>query len=64
MSTPVEKERLNGEAARAADWKPYLAERQWATVREDYSETGDSWGLLPLLIRGRRRVRDPGYRRR
>jgi hypothetical protein len=36
MSTPVEKERLNAEAARAADWKrwgPYLSERQWATVR-------------------------------
>ena len=49
MSTPVEKERLNAEAARTADWKrwgPYLSERQWATVREDYSETGDSWGYF------------------
>ena len=67
MSTPVEKERLNGEAARAADWKrwgPYLSERQWATVREDYSEMGDSWGYFPPLTRGRGRVRDPGYRRR
>jgi hypothetical protein len=24
-------------------WGPYLSERQWGTVREDYSETGDAW---------------------
>ncbi|MGH2614832.1 MAG: MGH1-like glycoside hydrolase domain-containing protein [Thermomicrobiales bacterium] len=24
-------------------WGPYLAERQWGTVREDYSPTGDAW---------------------
>src|SRR5262249_21237397 len=24
-------------------WGPYLAERQWGTVREDYSENGDAW---------------------
>ena len=63
----VEKERINADAARTADWKrwgPYLSERQWATVREDYSETGDSWGYFPPLTRKRRRVRDPGYRRR
>ena len=50
MSTPVEKERLNAEAARAADWKrwgPYLSERQWATVREDYSPYGNSWDYFP-----------------
>src|SRR6266446_9103836 len=50
MSAPVEKERINAEVARTADWKrwgPYLSERQWATVREDYSETGDSWGYFP-----------------
>jgi len=23
-------------------WGPYLSERQWGTVREDYSETGDA----------------------
>jgi len=27
-------------------WGPYLSERQWATVREDYSENGDAWGYL------------------
>src|SRR5579872_224369 len=37
----VEKERLQNE-----DWKkwgPYLSERQWGTVREDYSAGGDAW---------------------
>ncbi|MDT8321364.1 MAG: hypothetical protein RQ826_12635, partial [Xanthomonadales bacterium] len=24
-------------------WGPYLAERQWGTVREDYSATGEAW---------------------
>jgi len=28
-------------------WGPYLSERQWGTVREDYSENGDAWGYLP-----------------
>jgi len=27
-------------------WGPYLSERQWATVREDYSNNGDAWGYL------------------
>lgn len=37
-----EKERLL-----TPDWKkwgPYLSERQWGTVREDYSPNGDAWG--------------------
>ncbi|KAK0528509.1 hypothetical protein OC835_004630 [Tilletia horrida] len=28
-------------------WGPYLAERQWATVREDYSGNGDAWSHFP-----------------
>jgi Mannosylglycerate hydrolase MGH1-like glycoside hydrolase domain len=28
-------------------WGPYLSERQWGTVREDYSDTGDAWSYLP-----------------
>ena len=41
-------EQLRLDAARAAEtlwqkWGPYLSERQWGTVREDYSETGDAW---------------------
>ena len=38
--------RLEKEERREANWKrwgPYLAERQWGTVREDYSANGDSW---------------------
>ncbi len=48
MSTP-EHARL---AATAAGdpwqrWGPYLSERAWGTVREDYSANGDAWGSLP-----------------
>src|SRR6516164_4418777 len=28
-------------------WGPYLSERQWGTVREDYSEGGTAWEYLP-----------------
>ncbi|HEY1268422.1 MAG TPA: glucosidase, partial [Candidatus Binatia bacterium] len=28
-------------------WGPYLSERQWGTVREDYSEAGDAWNYFP-----------------
>ncbi len=28
-------------------WGPYLSERQWGTVREDYSQNGDAWNYLP-----------------
>jgi len=34
--TPIEK------------WGPYLSERQWGTVREDYSEYGDAWNYFPF----------------
>src|SRR6266699_5981333 len=27
-------------------WGPYLSERQWGTVREDYSDNGDAWDYL------------------
>ena len=27
-------------------WGPYLSERQWGTVREDYSPNGDAWDYL------------------
>src|ERR1700689_4523478 len=29
-------------------WGPYLSERQWGTVREDYSPNGDAWGYFPF----------------
>ena len=28
-------------------WGPYVSERQWGTVREDYSANGDAWSYLP-----------------
>jgi len=46
----AESRRLAEAQARDANWKrwgPYLAERQWGTVREDYSDDGDCWGYLP-----------------
>jgi len=45
-----ESERLTHDATRAANWKrfgPYLAARQWGTVREDYSADGDCWRYFP-----------------
>lgn len=29
-------------------WGPYVSERQWGTVREDYSEHGDTWNYFPF----------------
>ncbi|MFM9956729.1 MAG: MGH1-like glycoside hydrolase domain-containing protein [Phycisphaerales bacterium] len=45
-----ESVRLRDDAARKANWKrwgPYLSERQWGTVREDYSPDGNCWNYLP-----------------
>jgi len=46
----AESARLDEDAARERHWKrwgPYLSERQWATVREDYSATQDPWAYFP-----------------
>jgi hypothetical protein len=46
---PVERIRLNECQEMIADWKkwgPYLSERQWGTVREDYCENGDAWNYF------------------
>ena len=32
-------------------WGPYLSERQWGTVREDYSADGEAWAYLPARPR-------------
>ena len=29
-------------------WGPYMAARQWGTVREDYSADGNAWAYLPF----------------
>ncbi len=46
---PVEMKRLHDDKQGTAPWKkwgPYLSERQWGTVREDYSEGGDAWNYF------------------
>ena len=43
----AERQRLGDHAAWIA-WGPYLAERSWGTVREDYSPDGEPWGFLPF----------------
>jgi hypothetical protein len=46
----AEERRLEEARTRAAHWRrwgPYLAERQWGTVREDYSPHGTAWDALP-----------------
>ena len=43
--------RLDQAARREAHWRrwgPYLSERQWGTVREDYSENGNAWSYFPF----------------
>ena len=62
MSTPsrnttAEHGRLAEATGRAEDdlsaanawyeWGPYLSERAWGTVREDYSNDGDAWSFFP-----------------
>lgn len=47
----AELTRLQEEASRKQNWKrwgTYLSERQWGTVREDYSEEGDAWKSFPF----------------
>ncbi len=42
-----ERERLRSEGAEWKKWGPYLSERQWGTVREDYSAHGNAWEFFP-----------------
>ena len=45
-SEGAERERLDENTRRVQNWQrwgPYLADRQWGTVREDYSATGECW---------------------
>ena len=46
----AEAKRLEQIRARVAPWQkwgPYLSERQWGTVREDYSSDGNAWSYFP-----------------
>lgn len=45
----AEKQRLIEDRDKVKNWRqwgPYLAERQWGTVREDYSPNGDAWNYI------------------
>src|ERR1700751_878687 len=49
-ATTIEHKRLTETRASGVAWKkwgPYLSERQWGTVREDYSESGNAWDYFP-----------------
>ena len=46
----AEQSRLEEDRERESYWRrwgPYLSERQWGTVREDYSATGEAWDYFP-----------------
>ena len=56
MGISAERQRVNGfggledglkQASPWYLWGPYVSERQWGTVREDYSENGEAWSYLP-----------------
>src|SRR5690349_1087127 len=49
-TTTVEHARLAAADEGREQWKlwgPYLSERAWGTVREDYSDGGNAWGFFP-----------------
>ncbi len=50
MRQTAEHKRLADYRERKSNWKkwgPYLSERSWGTVREDYSEDGEAWDFFP-----------------
>ena len=50
MKVAAEKQRLAEDKAGQQNWRrwgPYLSERQWGTVREDYSSGGNAWEYFP-----------------
>src|SRR5437660_4437912 len=51
----LEEDRLRRKRWRK--WGPYLSERQWGTVREDYSASGDAWNDFPFAAAARRAYR-------
>ena len=49
----AEQKRIDMDSLRREDWKkwgPYLSERQWGTVREDYSPNGDCWNFHTFIF--------------
>ena len=60
MEEQMANAELNAEQRRLAEagtgtpwkkWGPYLSERQWGTVREDYSDDGDAWNYFTARSR-------------
>lgn len=50
LAKTAEGQRLSADSADVARWRqwgPYLSERQWGTVREDYSADGSAWEYFP-----------------
>ncbi len=50
LRATTEFTRLKDSREREADWKnwgPYVSDRAWGTVREDYSATGEAWDYFP-----------------
>src|SRR5437867_10030401 len=50
-ATGAEAQRLEEDRQREQHWRrwgPYLSERAWGTVREDYSENGAAWDYFPF----------------
>jgi hypothetical protein len=46
----AERDRLNEDAGGSSPWRrwgPYVSERAWGTVREDYSADGNAWDFFP-----------------
>jgi hypothetical protein len=51
MHDNPERARIEAASRRAAHWRrwgPYLSDRQWGTVREDYSADGNAWDYFPF----------------
>ena len=51
MEKSAEQQRLDGYTQHQSNWKlwgPYLSERAWGTVREDYSPDGKAWDFFPF----------------
>src|SRR3974390_49499 len=47
IPSTTEHARLATAGERWKAWGPYLSERQWGTVREDYSPHGNAWEYFP-----------------
>src|SRR5216684_1957334 len=47
LQMTAESERLLADGKNWRRWGPYLSERAWGTVREDYSQSGAAWDYLP-----------------